>query len=378
MSTSAALVSSAFRSCPSWLWLLVVAMVLAVLQPLLVRFLQRRAPRTELLAAEEYFKHLLAPLRPLGRGGASRIRQMLEGSDFDFLGPWRSNTTLIQEANERLVRGDPVLIDKFLDDRRANALYSELLSSAREGLLHTRRTSDLPFSATGVNTTAWAMDASASSRCGVLAEVGHDFKFRHHACCAGEPSPDRHAAMQTFARSFGQRWAGAMNLLLAGSGYRVLNESAGATTLEAALDRNSFREFFVGDYHLLHTDSLSSRVLTINYWLATPAGWNPNWGGSLLWCGLPRYSHGETVLPSFPDAVRIPPAFNQALIFLPHLESIHAVEPVLPTKAPDAHRFASTFWMTAPGLDEAKHWHTFTARARLAAGLPVSGQYAGP
>ena len=46
--------------------------------------------------------------------------------------------------------------------------------------------------------------------------------------------------------------------------------------LQMAFDQNSFREFAVGDYHLLHTDTLDMRALTINYWLGDmcPSG-NP-------------------------------------------------------------------------------------------------------
>jgi len=154
-----------------------------------------------------------------------------------------------------------------------------------------------------------------------------------------------------------------MNLLLAGSGYRLLDSSNANKQVEIAFDMNSFREFAVGDYHLLHTDSLDMRALTINFWLATP-GWKTEWGGNLLWCGLPRYGNDKGTVPFFPDAIRIPPKFNQAMLFLPHYESIHAVELVTPQKDADWHRFALTAWMKIAGFDEELHWRAFNARLR--------------
>merc|ERR1712032_682324 len=107
--------------------------------------------------------------------------------------------------------------------------------------------------------------------------------------------------MQSFTRAFGRSWVHAMNLLLTGSGYRLVNSSDVEVGAVLALDENSFREFSKGDYHLLHTDALDSRTLTINYWLATPE-WKLEWGGHLLWCGLPKYAFDSNLPPTFPDA----------------------------------------------------------------------------
>lgn len=342
-------------SFPAWLPVLVA--LLAVLLPLLFLRLSGSAARTELVGVVEQYGHP-GPLRALGSKGAEAVARLLGGPEHAFLGTWRHNASLLREVNEKLIRGLPVILDGFLNASLADSLYGEMLLESEAGRLHSRHSSDVEFEATGINISAFGASFAPRDRCRVLAEVGHEFKFRHHACCEAGP-PQRLAALRTLEASFAGQWANATNLLLAGSGYRVL----GQTMLGSALDQNSFREFRVGDYHLLHTDSLAGRVLTVNYWLATP-GWAPEWGGNLLWCGLPQYSDNAGVPPEFPEAQRIPPAFNQAMLFLPHVESIHGVEPVLPSKSADAHRFAFTAWMTVNGLDEQRHWSTFAALAR--------------
>ena len=110
--------------------------------------------------------------------------------------------------------------------------------------------------------------------------------------------------------------------------------------------------FRTDDYSLMHTDFVNRRVLSVNYWFTTP-GWKSEFGGSFLWCAAHR------------DAVRLQPGWNQAVIFLPHADTWHAVEVVLNagnSKMQGDHRFSYTTFVRVVNLDDTKHSAALIAR----------------
>jgi hypothetical protein len=69
--------------------------------------------------------------------------------------------------------------------------------------------------------------------------------------------------------------------------------------------------FFPGEYQLPHTDGVEPRS-TAYIWNLTK-GWNPSWGGSLVWC---------------PTGTSVMPQFNCLTMFHVTEHSLHFVEPV--------------------------------------------------
>merc|ERR1712113_53062 len=63
----------------------------------------------------------------------------------------------------------------------------------------------------------------------------------------------------------------------------------------------------------------------------------------------------------FPDAIRIPPLFNQVIMFLPHYGSGHAVE-LVESPNDKQHRFSFTSWRQVDDFDSQKHYSALGRR----------------
>lgn len=179
-----------------------------------------------------------------------------------------------------------------------------------------------------LQTAAWAFASTSTS------SVEQPTASRQQALPRAGDFPGH---VRIFAGMASTAWKQALMLLLTGS--RKVPEG---TDFEMPY----YRDFWPRGYTLIHNDmdgGEGDRALCVNLWLPT-SGWQAHWGGSFLWCGPP----GDGT--RFPEAERIPVAFNLASLFVPHSVSAwHAVDAVVGEQPGDEHhRFSLTSWLRVP------------------------------
>jgi hypothetical protein len=262
-----------------------------------------------------------------------------------FLGPWRGNVSFLEEANLRLIRGEPVVFENFLDPLLAEAMFAELNAPAHWPLDYGSDGGDpgaereVPFFEMDHDVAAaYASSSVPSSRCDLLhramrkrANSGEPFfHFRYHIASATWPGPATAAVQSSLAHP---AVANAMHVLFSGT---------------PAPERTTFGELYIrsferGDYVTMHDDAGPGRELCLNYYLTK--GWLDQWGGNFLWCGEPPFTGGSTSGARVPPT-RMSPGFNEANLFQPRRHgSQHAVEVVHSSADPKVRRLSFTAWM---------------------------------
>lgn len=249
-----------------------------------------------------------------------------------------------------MLGGQFAIIDGFLATDVARAVTRDTMRGTREGWLRPLGTA---LNASGLDLEAYAAALAPAERCAMLrkAEARLGFKFQFHILDPrGKATPKAQefpGHLRVLGGLSGESWRRVLLALLFGSAAAVAASSA-------EFDPPYFREFVAGDYALLHNDLGGSnrRALCMNYWFASE-GWSDDWGGAFLWCGPrgdpsgARDAAARAVLEN-PQAARVPPAFNQASLFIPQPDSWHAVDVVAAHKVPSERRFSFTSWLEVP------------------------------
>jgi hypothetical protein len=302
---------------------------------------------------------------------AQQIVRLLGGPEFDFLGLWRSDVAKLREINQKLIRGvRPAIIDDFFAPATAQVLYDEFMLLHDLGQLKVKQGEATPFAATGVDSEAYRRAHLPGARCSMLRK--QKYYYHHHGVGSFKDHGYPQAEVPTMVRLWevmttSKEWFTALNLLVSGSGYRLKagKDKTGGSVLSGLKPQGPyFREFQPGDFELSHNDCVNNRVLSLTGWMSTP-GWQADWGGTNLWCGIPSQADAPGSPIVFEDAHRFEPSFNRAALLLPHLGATHMVEPVSFNTPSTHHRFSWTFWSTVQGysadsqaFDADKHWKT--------------------
>mmetsp|Transcript_152776 Transcript_152776/g.490055 ORF Transcript_152776/g.490055 Transcript_152776/m.490055 type:complete len:354 (+) Transcript_152776:1-1062(+) len=288
--------------------------------------------------------------RTLTRRALWRLRRLLARPELSFLGAWAGNESMLAELHTRLSSGELAVVPDFLRADVAETVREDTLRGISMGWL---RPVGTPMSRLGLDGPMLAEIASPSlppaERCRMLRALDDrlGFKFRYHVLDPRNAGHEIKAAdfpgqMRLYSGFASKTWTKALMLLLTGS-----HEVPDGADFELPF----YREYRPEDYALFHNDvdgSNKYRALCMNYWLSkqvasTNEDADASLGGSFLWCG-PADSTGR-----FPEARRLPPAWNTASIFAPCAGSWHAVEAVQESApASGLRRLSFTSWLSAP------------------------------
>lgn len=284
----------------------------------------------------EQVRFNLTELPLLNVTGARKVASLFR--ELDVLGPWQANVSFLLDLNTRLVRGGPVVVDSFLTAAAASGLRKSFHTLAEEGNLEMDTPGKPPIESTGLNISDYDAAQTLARKCEILEAA--PFRYRYHEWNNGlERDSDEYPALDQIHDAFNDtRWAQAWNLLLSGSGFRLLRD---VEQYKLQLQKPSLRDWMPGDYLLFHNDRSTPRVLSFTIWLPT-VDWKMDWGGNLIWCGAAPYSSAQRILA----------ASNRAVLFVPHSNTWHAVEVVKPAVASRHHRFALSSALETHYLDD--------------------------
>jgi len=302
---------------------------------------------------------LLLALMPLCRpalGGMRPPKQISEKSlhaawryfthkDLDLLGDWRLDKDFLRELNGKLVSQQIGIIDNFFKPELAEMLHNESVHHFTRAKHYGNPMENTPVALVG-GLKEYNAHVDPNERCGFLAKtLDRDLSLSYHILDGPEileseelKLPGRMAVQKLFRQ---RKWIKAWTILLTGTDKGVDDLS---------MSPPSFREYRQGDYINFHNDMVKNRRLCFNYWTPSP-DWDPDWGGSFVWCGTGYSKSGgrmgdqsEEVI-DFPKSFRVRTRYNQVGMFVPQMQTWHAVDRVGDAVGPSRHRFSFTSWL---------------------------------
>jgi len=291
----------------------------------------------------------MRPPKQLSEKGLHAAWRYLTHKDLNLLGDWRFDKSFLLDLNKRLAGRHVGIIDNFFVPEFAELLHNESVKHLAWG-----RDFGDPFESTPLGPLGmkeYNKHFNPNERC-VFVEraLGSESFFRYNVIekpkdveddkLPLDELPGRMAVQKLFRQ---RKWIKGWTILLTGT-------DKGTDGL--SMSSPYFREYRAGDYINFHTDVGTergnlNRKFCFNYWTPSP-GWNPDWGGSFVWCGVgvqnPQGTGGY-----FPTAFRAPTRYNQVGMFVPSEDSWHIVDRVSDAADRSLHRFSFTSWLEERG-----------------------------
>lgn len=274
----------------------------------------------------------------------------LTHKDLDLLGDWRFDKDFLRELNRKLVGESVGIIENFFTPALAEMVHNESLQTLAWNVAEGDPFEGTPLGKLG-GLKEYGTQFNPNERCVFVdrgirdpgfspMEKGIFFRYNIQPELHRLPQqeqqklPGRKAVEELFRQ---RKWIKGWTILLTGT-----DKGVDASYMTPAI----FREYRPGDYINMHRDNgndFVERRLCFNYWTPSP-DWDPEWGGSFVWCGAGTQRPQETK-SHFPAAFRAPTRYNQVGMFVPTEVSWHIVDRVSDAADPSRHRFSFTSWL---------------------------------